>query len=48
MILRETKKMVEYDDVPVTFMKKLLESQANNSNQMELDILEAQYVWTQV
>ena len=40
LILRETKKMVEYDDVPVTFMKKLLESQANNSNQMELDILE--------
>ena len=40
LILRETKKMVEYDDVPVTFMKKLLESQANNSNQMELEILE--------
>ena len=40
LILRETKKMVEYDDVPVTFMKKLLESQAKNSNQMELDILE--------
>lgn len=40
LILRETKKMVEYDDVPVSFMKKLLESQAKNSNQMELEILE--------
>lgn len=39
LILRETRKMVEYDDVPTTFMKKLLQS-SSNSNQMEVEILE--------
>ena len=39
LILRETRKMVEYDDVPTAFMKKLLQN-STNSNQMEVEILD--------